>query len=191
MRNYPPPSKAVTHVGYKSKGPTFNVSEYTTNIASSSDHKAPKSGWRIKKRRHDEGSILQTATIVPTKVKSAEPKQVPQKKENTKGMKESVTLPQASSISRLPLQQSSKQNIIPPSSGSTTSMKGFKSAMHIEQVSPNHFKFTEENRPPDKMTESMEIIEGNEGKTSPSIDTLMQEDSDMDLDLPPPQQSGT
>lgn len=178
------PSKAVTHVGSKRKGTDFYVPDYTPNFASSSDNKA-KSAWRIKKRRHEEGPPLPIATTSPTKVKSSEPKHFNQKKETNKIMKDPVTILQSSEKNRLPLQESSKQNIIAPPFGSTPSMKGAKSAMEIIQVSPNHFKFTEENKPTDKVIEAMEITEENDLNTSSNTDVHMQDGKDMGSESSP------
>lgn len=57
---------------------------------------------------------------------------------------------------RKPLQESSKQNIIPTPTDSSATLKGYKTAMQIEQISNNHFQFTEENIPPDDSMEGME-----------------------------------
>lgn len=61
------PSKEVGHVGVKGKGLAFNVSDFIPKFTPSVDNKAPKSGWQIKKRRHDEGISNHAATATPTK----------------------------------------------------------------------------------------------------------------------------
>lgn len=58
-------------------------------------------------------------------------------------------------------------------------MKGFKTAMHIEQVSNNHFKFTEENRPPKVPIEVMECSEDDKGKANSSTEVQMQDEAEM------------
>lgn len=85
---------------------------------------------------------------------------------------------------RRPLQESSKQNIVTPPSESSTILKGLKSAMQVEQVSNNHFKFTEENRPPDDMDASMDPMEETKANENSNLAVIMQEDSDMSTEGP-------
>lgn len=82
---------------------------------------------------------------------------------------------------RRPLQESSKQNIISIPSESTTPSKGVKTIMPIEQLSANHFKFTEENVPPDEMEDSMKLMEEGKEIDNNNMDVIMQEDVAMNV----------
>lgn len=148
--------------------------------------KRGKHGWRVKKRRHDEGPSHQVASVTPTKPNATGKNQPPQKKETSSGVKD-----QTCQSPRRPLQESSKQNVTTPTTGSTTAMKGVKTAMPIEQVGPNHFKFSEENKPPDAMVDSMELIEESNEKIISSSEGVLQEDCDMGLDTNPSDGSPT
>lgn len=177
------PSKEVGHVGVKGKGLAFNVSDFIPKFTPSVDNKAPKSGWQIKKRRHDEGISNHSATATPTKATLTGKTHPPLKKDVRGGVKEQVSSLQTGQPSCKPLQESSKQNMIPSPAGNIATMKGFRSAMHIEQVGHNHFKFSEENKPPDTLVVSMELTEDSKEKDNSSSEVLMQEDSDMGVNI--------
>lgn len=49
-------TKKVGHVGNKGKGQATIAPAYTSNAASPYDSKNLKSDWKVKKRRHDEGT---------------------------------------------------------------------------------------------------------------------------------------
>lgn len=85
---------------------------------------------------------------------------------------------------RKPLQESSKQNIVTPPMESANPLKGFNSVMQIEQVSNNHFKFTEENIPPDNMEDPMEGMEDARIINNNKTVVLMQEDANMCVETP-------
>lgn len=85
------------------------------------------------------------------------------------------------SENRRPLQESSKQNIITISSESAAPLKGFKTAMQIEQISNNHFQFTEENIPPNDIADSMEVMEEGKEIDNSNMVVTMQEDANMNV----------
>lgn len=91
-------------------------------------------------------------------------------------MKDSGTKQKTGPEIRKPLQESSNQNIEPTPTSTASTIKGFKSAMHIEQVSNNHFIFTEENKPPDSMMESLDPMEETKEEDSSNAVVLMQDD---------------
>lgn len=66
-------------------------------------------------------------------------------------------------------------------------MNGIKTTMNIEQVSPNHFKFVDEVKPPDKEMDSMDISVAN--KENVSEEVHMQEDKEVPLEGPTSTQS--
>lgn len=70
---FPTNSRMVDHVGSKGKGLAFNVADPILTFSYPSDNKSTKSGWKIKKRRHDEGPTVQPTPAGTTKVKLADP----------------------------------------------------------------------------------------------------------------------
>lgn len=62
-------------------------------------------------------------------------------------------------------------------------MKGIQTAMNIEHIENNHFRFSEENRPPDGLSDSMEVMEENKEKDMDSTETPMQEDNVMGMNI--------
>lgn len=177
----PTNSKVVGHVGYKAKGSSFNAIDPKSNVAPDSDNKGAKNGWKIKKRRHDEGPTIQPTNAVPMKVKTADPRPTQLRNENPKEVREMATPQKLASENRRPLQESSKQNIITISSESAAPLKGFKTAMQIEQISNNHFQFTEENIPPNDIADSMEVMEEGKEIDNSNMVVTMQEDANMNV----------
>lgn len=173
------PTKAVGHVPHNGKEGAFNASDTISHFASSNDNKAPKSAWKVKKKRHDEGLAQKLPTALISNVKSTEPKPIPQGKEATRDPKQPNSSIQTSSGTHKPLQENSKQNIVTVQPEKINTMKGFKTAMHIEQVSNNHFKFTEENRPPKVPIEVMECSEDDKGKANSSTEVQIQDEAEM------------
>lgn len=173
------PSKGKNHVGSKGKGVAFNAPVFSSSFASPSDSNLHKSGWQVKKRRHDEEIFHQISTPTPTKAPSTGGRLSSQKKEVSKNKSELGPTPHSNPSSRKPLQESSKQNIIPNVSNSGPIHKGFKSDMSIEHVDPNHFKINEENEPPDSPMDSVGLVEEKNISASISPEEPMQEDSEM------------
>lgn len=106
--------KAMGHVGSKGKGLEFNTLDHTSLFASPNENKMAKSGWKVKKRRHDEGTSNPLAIDQQSKTKLPEKKALPpqHKKEPTKSMKAQDPSPQVPPTNRKPLQESTKQNVI-------------------------------------------------------------------------------
>lgn len=98
-------------------------------------------------------------------------------------MKVSVHTQKATSEIRRPLQESSKQNIVAPPAEGANPLKGAKSTMQLEQVSSNHFKFIEENKPLDDMLDSMEVMEEVLETENSTMAALMQEDEEMGVEI--------
>lgn len=178
----------VGHVGFKEKGQAFNAQEAISQFAPTSDSKSAKSNWKLKKRRHDDGSTHQPPTPTTTKVNlTSAHKPLAQKKEINKEVKELAPTLKTKADTRRPLQESSKQNIAPLPSETTTPLKGYKTAMQIEQVSNIQFRFTEENKPPDTVAEIVDLMEEVNEDEGNNMVVLMQEDKDTSGKQPPSQ----
>lgn len=63
-------------------------------------------------------------------------------------------------------------------------LKDFSTAMNIERVGPLHFKFSEENKPPDSLADSMILVEEGKEQADINSEVPMQEDSDMGVEDP-------
>lgn len=194
FENSPTYSKKVGHVGDKGKGLAFNASAPPLHFAPPNENKTPKSGWQLKKRRHGEGPTIHTTHVITPKVNLvqnlSDPKPNSRKKEVHKEIKVVAPAQKPTPNNRMPLQESSKQNIITHKPDSGNNLKGFKTAMHIEQVSHNHFQFTEENKPPDGMVETMEPMEESKEIENNDMADSMQEDGDMGGGTPSHMQNG-
>lgn len=176
-------SNVLGHVGSKGKGAAFNASAHSPTLASPCDSRTTKSGWKVKKRRHEEGIVQQIVPTALPKVNATKSTSIPQKKETSKNQKELGPTTQAIPTVRTPLQESSKQNIITSLAG-YAQPEGYRTTMPIEQVGQNHFRFSEENKPPDSPVDNMVLGEDEKGTTSKSFEGLMQEDSEMGLEDP-------
>lgn len=75
--------------------------------------------------------------------------------------------------------------MLTPPAVNTANMNGCKTAMNIEKIGKNHYKFLEENKPPDTKVDSMELIKETKEEENVSTDVSMQEDSDMGLEFTP------
>lgn len=75
--------------------------------------------------------------------------------------------------------------MITPPAVTASNSKGFKRAMQIEQVHQNHFKFSEENKPPETKVDDMELAEKIKGGEREISDEPMQEDSEMGMEPTP------
>lgn len=178
------PTKAKNHVGPKDKGVAFNAFVSSPNSAPLSDSRPTKSGWKVKKRRHDEGTFHQTTPPTHSKASATISKLTPQKQEARKSQREPGPTRQVSLPQQQPLQESSKQNIIPTQNESGPVLKDYKSVMHITQVGHNHFIFNEENKPPDSSSDSMVLVKEDKELPGKSTEEPMQEDSEMRLEEP-------
>lgn len=174
--------KVVGHVAHKGKGQVFNIPDYNANFVSPFDGKILKGGWKVKKRRHDEGTSHQATTVVADKPKPTEKKQIPQKKEIPKSQKVQTSSPQTVLVTRKPLQDSTKQNVMASPAVATNQLKDFRTAMNIEHIEKNHFRFAEENKPPDTKVDSMELIEETKEGDTVISEVSMQEDSEMGME---------
>lgn len=175
------PSKAIDLVGPKGKGVAFNAPGASTIFTSPTASRPTKSGWKVKKRRHDEGTFHQIAPPTPTRVTATESSLTTQTKETSNSQKGTGSTPQVSPLIRKPLQESNKQNIIPSPTESGPTLKGPKAAINSEQLGPIHSNLARENKPPGAVFEPMDFVDEDKALTATSPEELMHVDSDMGM----------
>lgn len=113
--------------------------------------------YKPKKRRHDEGHVSTTKTLLHPLTSKVGP---------------SGGQPPLLDIApKSPPIQSTRQNI-PPSAGPSISEVGFKTTMNIKQISANQFRFIEEIKPPDPMLDDLGPLEQRENTTPAGVKNI-------------------